>query len=95
MKLKNYAKWQAVGSKKAKKLFMSLLIRNGFKSFDGKKTAQNILLDGAVIKHVDISRRGERGNFFISSDTTDKDLMLFDLDKQDIYWCLTYILDTK
>lgn len=93
--LKNLGKWNAVGSKENKKLFISLLRKNGFKAFDGKRTAKKVLYDGAVIKHVDINRRSEVGNYFLSSSEIDKDVMIFDLDKLDVFWCLTFILQPK
>jgi len=94
-RLKHAHKWNAVGSKGAKKLLLSLLMKNGFKAFDGKKTALNCLYDGNTIKHVDINRKSQRGNYFISSDDVDRDCIVFDLDKVDVYWALSYILEPR
>ena len=95
MKLQHLGKWYATGSKDSKKLFLSLLIRNGFGAFDGTKTAKKSLYEGAIIKHVEVNRRGERGNFFISAADKDDNLMHFDLDQLDVFWALAYILQPK
>lgn len=95
MKLQNLGMWYATGSKENKKLFLSLLIRNGFGAFDGMKTAKKVLYPGAIIKHVEVNRKGEIGNFFISTSEKDDNLMHFDLDRLDVFWALTYIMQPK
>ena len=92
MILLNTRNWSADGSKKAKREFLSLLIDNGVKAFDGRKTAKHIIEEGAIIKGVDFSRKGDTGAFFISSHDRDSKTTYFNLDTCDLNWILEFIL---
>jgi len=93
MALKNTNNWTAGGSLESKKEFLSLLIRNGVKTFGGKKTAKHILLFGSYIKGIDYNRKGDRGSFFISTDSIEvSESIHFNLDKVDLEWVMQFIL---
>ena len=80
MILRNNINWVATGTKENKGKLLSLLVRNGVKGFDSRKTARFILKGGNYIKGIDYNRKGERGNFFISTDTMPENVFCIDLD---------------
>jgi len=93
--LANTRKWQVTGSKENKKMFLSLLLENGIKSFNGRKTAEYIIGGGAIIKSVDLNRKGDTGTFFISADNLDNTITHFNLDHCDVEWVLEFVLKQK
>jgi len=96
IKLKNTNNWQATGSFESKREFVKMLLSSGFLLFDEKKTLKNMYVDGAIIKAVDIDRKGNKGNFLISSDDIDKRLTHFALDRiTDKSWLLEFIYNIK
>ncbi len=92
MRYLNTRNWSADGSKKAKREFLSLLVQNGVRAFDGRKTAKHIIEEGSIIKGVDFNRKGDTGVFFISSHDQDNNLTHFNLDVCDVNWILKFIL---
>lgn len=85
--------WCATGNKENKREFLHLLIENGVRSFDGRKTARHIIEEGSVIKGVKFNRKGKNGEFFISSHNVDTKLTHFNLDHYPIPWAVRFILD--
>jgi len=89
----NNNNWSASGSKESKQKFLSLLVTNGIKAFEGRKTAKYILRDGENIKGIDYNRAGQKGNFFVSGNGIDhKQTMHFNLDNVCLDWVMQFIL---
>jgi len=95
MELRYIHNWQVTGSKLHKKQFLSLLMRNGMKSFNGRTTVKYLLLEGSVIRGIDHNRKQVKGSYFIHSDSLDATMLHFDLDTMDVFWVLQFILTPK
>jgi hypothetical protein len=89
----NKLNWQASGDKLRVKEFITLLIENGVKPFDGRKTTNFLIKQRAIIKGIDYNRKHEEGYFFISSDEYDRERITFDLDKADLNDLIKWILN--
>ena len=95
MNLRNSYSWSAYGSKAKKKEFISLLVNNGFKGFDGRKTARKVLQPAGYIRHVENDRKGNKGNYFISSWNIQDGDNVFNLDTIDMNILIKYIFQGK